>query len=174
MATLTEGNIYVIESIGDLGGDDFIVTHAGDPEDIVIGNYTEGTSYFKIPLPTQWALSGNTGTEITSGSAGNEFYATRSAMRGYRGTIQGIVTSVAAVNFIDEFIMADRHTSGATATFKQPYLIIKFATDSYIKFTDSTSTQQKYCKGTPIKDSLQWRKSKNLTFTVSFAWRSVW
>ncbi len=172
MATLTPGYIYLIEAQGDLGGDDFIVTHAGDPEDIVIGNYTEGLSYAKLQIPKQFVKNFITGAVVKTGSGGNQYFE-MSAKRSYTLLAEGIETTVANADLVDEFCMSERHTSGIPGAFKQYYLVIKLAVNSYVKFTDSEGNRQKYCRGIILNGSII-HIMKQFRATVRLNWASVW
>jgi len=167
------GYIYLIEAQGDIGGDDFIVDHAGDPEDIVIGNYTEDTYYCKLQVPKQYTKGFSTGAKVITGAAGNQ-YSERSSMRSYTLLADGIETSAANADVVESFCMLDAHTTGIEATFREYHLIIKKDTDTYVTFTDSAGNRQKYCTGIVTGGLIIWTKEKPLRPTVKLYFESVW
>ena len=171
MAGLTPGKFYFIES--ESGQQDWITDNSGDPDNIVIGNFTEGTHYIELNIPRGFSRTSFTGIIVTPSGAGKSFDL-RNARRFYGVLNRGIQTSLANANLIDKFVMSDRHTSGASATFKRYYLIVYFGTDLHLKFTDSNDTPQSYCRGV-IKNAItQWVDSDNLIFIVRINWDSVW
>ena len=60
---------------------------------------------------------------MTPSGAGKS-YDERNAARFYSFMERGVMTTLAKANLVDKFIMSDRHTSGASATFKRYYLIL--------------------------------------------------
>jgi hypothetical protein len=106
--------------------------------------------------------------------SGGKSFDLRAENRLYKALNNGLITSLANSNILDQFFMSDRHTSGASATFKRYYLIAKFGTDLYVKFTDASSTQQKYCKGIVENFSRTWSDSENLLWNCKINWASVW
>ena len=168
MAGLTDGYIYLIESDA---GDNQNWLHA--PNDIVIGNFTEGTDYVKLQMPSQYKKNFFTGVVVKSGSGGNE-YDLRSARRWYKILTQGIETSKTNADLIESFCMSERHTSGLTTTFVRYYLIIRESSTVYVKFTDSGGTRRDYCKGIVLGGDVTWTKSRSLVAVIKLDFRSVW
>lgn len=172
MATaLTVGKFYLIES--DAGNQDWITNNAGDPDAIDLDNFTLGTDYVEINIPKGFTRAGFTGAVVTP-SGGGRSYDERSATRFYRALQRGFQTTLANANLIDKFVMSDRHTSGASATFKRYYLIVYFGTNLHVEFTDGSDNRKSYCKGIVISISTLWLESDNLNFIVRINWESVW
>lgn len=171
MATLTPGYIYLIESDA-VDNDDWIGDHAGNPELLDIAPYTEGTEYAKLQIPKQFVKNFITGAVVNTGSGGNQ-YVEMSAKRAYALLAEGIETTVANADLVDEFCMSERHTSGIVGVFKQYYLVIKLAVNSYVKFTDSEGNRQKYCRGIILNGSII-HIMKQFRATVRLNWASVW
>ena len=86
----------------------------------------------------------------------------------------GIETSRDNAETIRNFFMLDRHTSGAAATCKRLYLVIKYGTKDYEKFIDASSTSRDYCKGVVIDGETEWNEDEPQVATVRLNWRSVW
>lgn len=149
---------------------------AHEPDDIVIGNFTEGTHYCKFKWPKGWRVMGKTGTVVTT-LGGSIQYSLRSAKRYYIGGCNGIVTTIANANLMDSFIMSDRHTSGASATFKPYYLICYHGLNSsnlVPKFTDHNSTQRAYCRCEIIDWQRVWADVEHNWEKVNIKFVSVW
>ena len=87
---------------------------------------------------------------------------------------KGVMTTLAKANLVDKFIMSDRHTSGASATFKRYYLILYFGTNLHVEFTDADDARKSYCRGVVTFVTTQWVESDNLNFFVRINWLSVW
>lgn len=173
MATaLTAGYIYFIESDG-TDNDDWITDHAGDPDLLDLDQYTEGTEYCKIEIPKNWKVGFYTGHNVSDVGSGLS-YDLRNAQRGYKAYTKGLQTSVANGKLIDKFFMSDRHTSGATTTYKTYYMIIYFGVNDHWLFTDHNSVQKSYCKGAVIGGDITWFDTNNLTCMISLHWRSIW
>ena len=168
MATLTAGYIYLIESDA---GDNQNWLH--DPETIVVGNFTDGTDICSLKIPRTFTKQFSTGVQVTTGAAGNEFDY-RAARRAYAIMAQGIETSISNANTVEKFIMSDRHTSGSSTTFVRYYLVIKFGSNDYVEFTDSTGTRREYCTGIVLNGVITWRESSSQTALVRFNFKSVW
>ena len=173
MATaLTGGYIYFIESDG-TDNDNWIIDHSGDPDLLDLDQYTEGTEYCKIEIPQNWKVSFYTGISVSDVGSGLS-YDLRNAKRGYKAYTKGIQTSVANAKLIDQFFMSDRHTSGATATYKKYYMIIYFGVNDHWLFTDHNGTQKSYCKGVALGGDINWIDARSLTCSITIHWRSVW
>lgn len=171
MANLTPGKFYFIES--DSGNQDWITDNSGDPDNIVIGNFTEGLDFIALDIPRGFSRTAITGAIVTPSGAGKS-YDKRSAKRFYRALNRGIQTSLANVNLVDKFVMSDRHTSGASGTFKRYYLIVFFGSNLQLKFTDGSDTPQLYCRGIIKSVVTTWMDTKSLVFRLSINWDSVW
>ena len=171
MAGLTAGKFYFIES--ESGQQDWITDNSGDPDNIVIGNFTEGTHFVALDIPRGFTVTGFTGIVVTPSGAGKSFDL-RNAKRFYKALERGIQTSLANANLIDKFALSDRHVSGASATFKRYYLIIYFGTNLHLEFTDADDNRKSYCRGVINNVSRQWLDSDNLNFIVRINWDSVW
>ena len=137
------------------------------------GNYTEGTEFIKLEIPQKYKILFKTGITVTDSGAGSSFDR-RAARRAYLMLANGIETSRDNAETIRNFFMLDRHTSGASATFKRLYLIIKYGTTDYEKFIDSSSTARDYCTGVVIDGETEWDGDDPLVATVRLNWRSVW
>lgn len=172
---LTPGYVYFIESDG-VTNDDWIGDHAGDPDDIDLDPYVEGTHYCKILIPKGWRIIGHTGTLVTT-LGGSVQYSQRSAKRWYSGGANGILTTIANANLMDKFFMSDRHTSGASATF-EPYYLIPYhglnSSNLVPKFTDHTNTQRAYCLIEALDFQRGWVDVENLIEKVNIRFVSVW
>jgi len=171
MAALTEGYIYFIES------EALQQNWLTNPHAIVIGNFTEGTHYCKIEIPTQNKTNGITGIFITDSGAGTS-YDYRSNRYSYSNQGQGLITSRANLWLVDQFIMNARHTASADASYYEYYMIVKLdtadANASYEPFTDNTGTQRRYCKGAILNWYRIWNKSDPLNYTLFINWKSKW
>jgi len=168
MAALTDGYFYFIESEA-ADNQNWLPT----PDNIVIGNFTEGTDYCKLQIPSTFQSPFTTGAVINTGSDGNQ-YMNISAKRAYKFLLDGIETSVSNANTIDKFIMSDRHTSGIPASRKWYYLIVRFGASNYVKFTDGEGTQRDYCRGIIMDGVRIWNKSDNFRVKVHINFGSVW
>lgn len=170
MAGLTPGYIYFIESDA-IDNQDWL--HL--PENIVIGNFTEGTHYCKIELPKVLRVRFGTGVQVNDAGGGTSFDY-RSNMKGYAPLLNGLVTSRTNVRYIDSFIMKDRHTSGSSSTFVRYYMIIKFGTNDYWPFVDADDNQRDYCRGAIPQGGGEyiWKESDSFNITVNLNWRSIW
>ena len=174
VTALTPGYIYFIEAIDDGANDaNWVTTGAGDPDTIDISLWTEGTDYCKIEIPKNWKIGFITGIHITDVGGGLS-YDLRNAVRGYKSFLKGMQTSIANGKNIDKFFMSDRHTVGASATYKDYYLIIYFGVNDHWLFTDHNSAQKSYCKGAAIGGDVSWFDTKNRVCIVSIHWRSIW
>ena len=173
MATLTPGYIYFIESDAGDNQNWLTVSTPPDPEDIVIGDFEEGTDFCKLEIPSNFRIQGVTGLTVTH-VGGASSYMLRYNKRAYRIMNQGIETSRANAILVTDFIMHDRHTASASATFKQYYLVIKEATDAYEKFVDQADVSQKYCKGVILNFSKTWSESDPITRMIQINWESTW
>ena len=135
--------------------------------------FTEGTHYIQIDIPKGFSRTAQTGIVVTPSGAGKSFDQ-RSAKRFYRSLQRGLQTSLANANLIDKFTMSDRHTSGASATFKRYYLIAYFGTNSHFEFTDPDDARKSYCRGVILSAITQWLDTDMTNFRVRINWVSVW
>ena len=170
MATdMVPGYIYFLESDAALN-----INWVPTVDNIILATlYTEGTEYVKLQLPKRYKVKIKTGIEVTDSGAGSSFDR-RSSRRAYAMLAQGITTSRTNAATILNFFMLDRHTSGAAATFKRYYMVIKFGTTSYWQFIDASSTARDYCKGVVIDAEADWDEDTPLKAIVRINWRSVW
>lgn len=138
-------------------------------------NYTgqEGTEYVKLQIPKNYKVLFNTGIMIKASGAGSSFDE-RNAARFYQMLANGIETTRINAERIMNFFMLDRHTSGASATYKQVHLVIKYGATSYVKFVDASSTVRDYCKGAVTGGEYDWDESEPLIATIRLNWGSVW
>jgi hypothetical protein len=172
MATApTAGYVYFIESTN--GVDDWITDHAGDPDLIDISLATEGTHYCKIEIPQRIQSNFWIGATVTDSGSGNSFDL-RWNRKGYQIPIQGWQTSRTNAFYINKFLMSDRHTSGASATFKDYYLVIYFGVNDHWKFIDASDNEKSYCKGLVLNGNLTWVQNKPSVMRFSGVFRSVW
>ena len=135
--------------------------------------YTEGTEYVKLQLPANFKAKFKTGIIVTDSGAGSSFDY-RPNRRAYALLANGIETSVANAATVMNFFMLDRHTSGAAATFKRYYMVIKLSATTYFPFIDSGSTSRDYCTGVVIDGEVDWNEDEPSVATVRLNWRSVW
>ena len=173
MATpLDDGKIYFVES--DAGDNqDWITADAGDPDDIDLDSFTEGTEYCQLDLPTRWTKTWTTGIVVTDSSGGSSFDF-RSNRKGYNMLPQSFKTSIANANLVEKFFMIDRHTSGASATFVEYYMIIRFGASSYAEFIDGSDNSKEYCPVRVLLGKTTWSEDSPQTMNVSLNVRSIW
>ena len=114
-----------------------------------------------------------TGAIVTPSGAGKSFD-DRNAARFYKALQRGFQTTLANANLVDKFVMDDRHTSGATATFKRYYMIVYFGTNAHLEFTDGSNARKSYCRGIVLSVATQWIESDSLNFLLRINWESVW
>ena len=126
-----------------------------------------------LELPRGFTRNSFTGAIVTPTGGGKSFDQ-RNAARFYKTLQRGIQTTLANANLIDKFAMSDRHTSGASATFKRYYLIVYFGTNSHLEFTDGSDNRKSYCKGIILQVATQWLDLKPKNFIVRINWDSVW
>lgn len=124
-------------------------------------------------MPEGFSTTGFTGAIVTPSGAGQS-YDKREARRFYKALERGISTSIANGNLVDKFVMSDRHTTGASATFVRYYLIAYFGTNSHLEFTDHNDVRQSYCKGIVISITRQWFSRDPQNIMVRLKWDSVW
>ena len=173
MATsLSDGFIYFVESEA-VGGDDWINDHAGDPDAIDLDAMTEGTEYCKLEIPRRFRIQFNTGIVVTDAGGGTSFD-DRASKRGFTMLNEGVSTTRANANLITKFFMIDRHTSGLSATFKNYYLIIRFAASDYIEFIDHNNASKEYCPVRVSNGETIWDNSAPATSTIRINCRSIW
>ena len=169
MATdMVTGYMYFVESNTDN------IEWVPTVDDVIVGAlYTEGTEYVKLQIPQHYKVLFNTGIVVTDSGAGSSFDE-RNAARGYQMLADGIETTRVNAAQVMNFFMLDRHTSGASATYKQVYLIIKTGAATYVKFVNAASSIVDYCKGAVINGEYDWDESDPLRATIKLIWRSVW
>ena len=172
MATApTAGYIYLIESDATDNAD--WVTASGDPDNIDIELYTEGTEYCKIEMPEQFRQNFFTGIGVYD-VGGGESFEMKYARRSYKVLAEGLPTTRSNGDKVANFVMLPRHTSGVSATFKEYYLIFYFGVNDHLPFIDASGNVKSYCKGRIINGSKIWDKSNPLLYTIKLNWRSVW
>ena len=171
MAGLTPGRIYFIES--EAAQQDWITNNAGDPDAIVIGNFTEGLHYCSITIPEGFSISGFTGAIVTPSGAGKSFDL-RNAKRFFKAINQGISTSLANINLVNKFIFSDRHVSGSGTVFKRYHMIVYFGTNLHFEFTDAADNRVSYCTGIIISAISKFTDVQTLIFRIYINWDSVW
>ena len=166
---MVTGYIYILESDA---ADNINWVHTVD--NIILGAlYTEGTEYIKLEIPRKYKIAFKTGITVTDSGAGSSFDR-RAARRAYLMLANGIETSRSNAAVVRNFFMLDRHTSGAAATFKRYYLVIKWGATDYEPFIDASSMSRDYCKGVVIDGETEWSEDEPLVATVRLNWRSVW
>lgn len=175
MATgLEDGKIYLLERAGDLGAKtDWITAGGGDPDTIDTEQFTEGLTLCKFSFPMQMIKRGKTGAVVTVRGAGVSTDA-RSAERFYNAIVMGKTSSKANAHLIDKFLMSDRHTSGATATFVRYHLIIYYGTNNHEPFTDDQDNRVSYCTGIVTDFEAKWAEPAHINMDVRINWWSVW
>lgn len=169
----TAGTLLLLESDG-TDNDDWITDHSGDPDNIDLSKFTLGTDYCYTSYPEHFAKQGNTGILIRD-SGGGKSFSEKNAMRGYIVNMRALLETLTLANQFDQFIMSDRHTSGASAIIHVYYLVIYRGTNSHVKFVDGSGNQKKYCKGEVTPNyRIIWDESNHQNFPVTFTFRSVW
>ena len=172
MATApTAGYIYLIESDATDNAD--WVTASGDPDNIDIELYVEGTEYCKIEMPQQFTKKFKTGIVVTDASGGISFER-RWERRAYAILARGLPTTRVNGDLVEQFIMSARHTSGTVATYKPYYLIFYFGVNDHSPFSDAGGTRRSYCKGVVTDGSIIWLHSRPSLYNIQLNWRSVW
>jgi len=173
MATaLTPGYIYLIES-DDTDNDDWIADHGGDPDHLDLTDYIEGEEYCKIEMPSNFIKNFITGIKVVDVSGGTSFD-TKFEKRAYQTLANGLSTSRANGELVEQFIMAPRHTSGDSSVYKDYYLIFYFGVDDHVQFTDASGNRKSYCKGAVLSGSMIWVESMPGLYTLKLIWRSIW
>lgn len=167
MATdMVIGYIYFVESN--------TVNWVPTVDNIILASFTgEGIDYVKLPIPKNYKVKFKTGIIVTDSGAGSSFD-DRTNRRAYALLTNGIETSISNAERVMNFFMLDRHTSGASATYKQVYMVIKYGATSYVQFIDSSSTVRDYCKGAITDGEYVWDVDTSLIATIKLNWRSVW
>lgn len=173
MATApTPGYIYFVESES-VGGDDWITDHGGNPALMDLSLMTEGTEFCKLEIPQRWRKQFTTGIVVTDAGGGTSFDL-RSARRGYVMLAEGIETSITNADLVEKFFLIDRHTSGASATFKAYYMVIYISATVQVQFKDSTaSAMLYYCPVRAMGGEIVWTEDKPQTVVFRVNIRSV-
>jgi len=142
-------------------------------DNIILGAlYTEGTEYVKLQIPQHYKIPFVTGIIIKASGAGSSFDE-RNAARFYQMLANGIETTRVNAERVMNFFMLDRHTSGASATYKQVYAVAKHSS-GYVQFVNAASTVVDYCKGAVVSGEYDWDESDPLRGTIKLNWGSVW
>ena len=171
MATnLSDQKIYFLES----EDDDWITDHAGDPDAIDLDGFSgEGVDWCKLEMPKMWKKSFGTGMVIVDSGGGYSFQE-RDNKRFYALLAEGILTSRANGDLVEQFFTNNRHTAAAEATYIQYYMIVRFAASDYVNFTDHVGNRKEYCKGSVLTGDLVWNHLTPQAFLVRLNFRSVW
>ena len=168
MATpLTTGYIYILES--DAGRNQNWI--AGGPGTIDLDSFTEGTEYCKLEIPRKFVKGFSTGVQVMDGGGGSSVQVNWDK-RVFTIQATGIEASIANAEKFDQFTMLKEHTD--EDVYVDYYLVIKYGTTSYVKFTDFGGTRRDYCKGVIVNGSIMWLEQENQTAIVQLQWRSVW
>lgn len=167
MASLSDGYIYFIES--EAAQQNWL----HDPDNIVIGNFTEGTHYCKLRFPQKWRKAFDTGMTITP-SGGGVSYQLRPNRRFYGLLAQGITTSRANGDVVEGFFTINRHTASSATTYKTYYLIIRFGASDYVNFTDEDGNRREYCKGAVVNGDVSWSETDPANVIVRLNFESIW
>jgi len=133
--------------------------------------FTEGTEYAEISKILGYGQGFITGIKPTDVGSGRTFDL-KMGLRSYLFPVRGLVSSLASANLLQKMCMIARHTE--TTGFKRYYLIIKFATNSYVEFIDHNGNVREYCKGIVLRGRITWSDSDPLIWNVSLTFRSVW
>ena len=168
---IKDGRILLLES--KTGVDDWITDHAGNPDSIDLDNFTEGIDFCQFNFPMKMMKRGKTGAKVTVTSSGKSYDA-RKAARFYNAIVTGKTEGRAPAYLIENFLMSDRHTSGASATFERYYLVIQYGTTDQEPFRDSFDNIQKYCKGICTDWEIVWSEPNHVNMDVRINWWSVW
>ena len=165
MATdMVTGYIYFVENEG---------AWVPTVDDIDLAtNFTEGTEFVKLQIPRHYKVPFVTGIIIKASGAGSSFDE-RNAARFYKMLSNGIETTRANAEQVMNFFMLDRHTSGASATYKQVYAVVKHSS-GYVQFVNAASSVVNYCKGAVVSGEYDWDESDPLRATIKLNWGSVW
>ena len=169
MATdMVTGYIYFLESDAVLN-----INWVPTVDDIILGAlYTEGTEFVKLQIPQHYKVPFVTGIIIKASGAGISF-TERNAARFYQMLANGIETTRANAEQVMNFFMSDRHTSGASATYKQVYMVVKHSS-GYVQFVNAASSVVNYCKGAVVSGEFDWDECDPLRATIKLNWGSVW
>ena len=172
MTGLTDGYIYFVESES-TGGDDWITDHAGDPDSLDLDLMTEGTEFCKLQIPERFSKSFVTGMIIVDSGGGNS-YQERYERRSYATVTEGIETSRANADLVEQFFTIPRHTASSSTTYKEYYLIIRFGSSNYVNFTDNDGNRKEYCRGAVLSGSVSWFKTRPQVALVKVNFKSIW
>lgn len=165
----TPGFLYFMES----EDDDWITDHAGDPDVADLDLMTEGTSFCKLEVPEKWKKRLYTGI-ITTPTGGGKSFSLRDEGRWYQILSRGIETSRANADLVEKFFSLPRHTSGASATYVDYYLVIYLGLNDHVQFTDSSGNRKSYCPVDCAWVDCAWSESANPNVNVAIQINSVW
>lgn len=115
---------------------------------------------------------GHTGAIVTV-EGGAIQHDERSRKRFYNPIIMATCETKAAADLIDKFLMSDRHTSGATATFKRYYLVVYYALNIHEFWTNPSDARISYLPGIVTDWHIRWEESEVLTRNVRLNFKSV-
>jgi hypothetical protein len=168
---LSDGTIYFLESKAATNQD--WVT-AGGATFVDLTNFTEGTEYCKLSLPSYFKKGWGTGMEIINSGGGNSFQL-RYNRRNYFLDFRGFETSVANADKVEQFFMHDNHTASSSSTYVDYYCIIRFTSTIFVNFTDQGGTRRDYCKGASSPGGFsEWNQDTPSIMALSFAFKSLW
>lgn len=167
MAGVTEGYLYFIES--EVAQQNWL---AGGASTIELTNFTEVTHYCKIERPEDFQKRFKTGISVSylGGASFDVMWDNKS----YNLLPYGFKTSIENAEKVEQFFMADRHTSSNTTTFKQYYLVVKYTTTKFVEFYDFNNNRLTYCKGLLIDGSIIWSDTESLIAYVRLNFYSTW
>ena len=166
---LTVGYIYFLES--DAGDNQNWI--AGGASTIDLTNFTEGTEFCKLEIPQRWRKQFSTGIVVTDAGGGTSFDF-RSAKRGYTLLSEGVESSTTNADLVEKFFLIDRHTSGASATFKEYFMVIINDTAGYVTFIDASNAVKTFCPVRASGGEIVWNENSSQTVIFRVNVRSVW
>jgi len=165
----TAGKIYLLESTS--GVDDWITDHSGDPDLIDFSLQTEGTHFCQFSFPMKFIKRGKTGM-APSTSSGGVGTSNKTGNKFYNCIIMGTTKNKTNADFIDKFIMDDRHQSPTAATFKNYYLVVYYGTNNHGLFTNIANARLSYAPGIITDFEVSWQEPKHVNFNVRINWWS--
>lgn len=172
MAGLTDGKLYLFES--ESGQQDWITDNSGDPDAIVIGNFTIVTHYCLLDFVMKFDKRGITGARVPPSPGGAVSADQREEARYYIVTVAAQASSKTQADRFDEFCMSARHTKG-DANFKRYHLIMYHTTNVHGFFTDADGNRKSYLTGIVSPDfTISLDEAKPLIRNVNFVFKSVW
>lgn len=137
MATAVSARtLYLIESDATLN-----VNWVPTVANIDLDFYTEGVEYFKMDYPFRKTKHFYTGLKITDLANATSFIM-KKGKRGYLFNVQGKCYTKASSDYVDQFLLANKHVKAAS--YEDYYLVLVHDSGTYEKFTDDGGTRRDY------------------------------